>query len=66
MSKKIEKKINTLIHVHRLYIVNFALINFMYRNILYIKYLNPNLNLNRVYKLLTYKHSLYKLEVDIL
>ena len=36
----------------------------MYRNILYIKYLNPNLNLNRVYKLLTYKHSLYKLYVD--
>ena len=59
--KKIRKKSNTLINVHRLYTVNFTRINFMYRNILYIKYLNLNLNLNWVFKLLTYKHSLYKL-----
>ena len=60
VSKKNRKKYNTPIHVHRLYTIYFARINFMNRNILYIKYLNPNLNLNRVYKLLTYKHSLYK------
>ena len=61
--KKFRKKSNTLIliYVHRLYTVNFARINFMYRNTLYIKYLNRNLNLNRVYKLLTYKQLLYKL-----